>query len=258
MLEKRIAELKSIEDRFLKLSSFEHFSFYKELKEIQNTIDFRQVELLDFSNNLNNVFNKFKSNYYLKLESNGLFLYQNLKQLIWYSFDNKKFTIYGREFLQLDDLNEFIEITIAFQEEFKKNKEVFEKNYSLIFSNLEHIKNFLNYKENEKYIKKITYLKNYLKINFKRYKKINPVDNTKKQKAYHIHFEKNSIYFENIWASKDVITHCNSDHSYIFINYEDEKTFKLELEFLPQIVNNKIDIDLLYNFVMTKKQIEEF
>lgn len=258
MLEKRIAELKLIEDRLKKLSSFEHLSFYKELKDIQNTIEFRQFELNDFSQNLKHIFDKFNSKYYLQIREEGLFLYKQFSQLIRYSFKDKKFTLYGYECNNINEFNEFIEITQFFQEEFIKNQEIFDKNYYLIFKNLNHIKKFLDYKENEEHIKKINYLKNYLKINFKQYKKINPLDETKKQKVYRFFFEKNYIHFENIWYSNHVITHCHSDHSYVLINYDDEKKFKLELEFLPEIVSNKIDIDLFYNFVTTKQQIEKF
>ncbi len=258
MLEKRIEQLKLIEDRFKKLSSFEHLSFYKELKAIQNTIELKQSELNDFSHNLKHTFDKLNSKYYLQIREEGLFLYKQFSQLIRYSFKDKKFTLYGYEYNSIEELNEFIEITNYFQQEFLKNRDIFDKNYYLIFKNLNHINKFLDYKENEEHIKKNTYLKKYLKLKFKQYKKQNSLDETKKQKVYRFCFEKNHIHFENIWPSNQVITHCHSDHSYILINYDEEKTFKLELEFLPEIVSNKIDIDLFYNFVMTKQQIETF
>ncbi len=257
LLELRSLELKSLEERFQKLSSYEHFVYYKKIKEIQKSISQQELELEIFMNDMNAFFQFYNKDYYLKLEKNTISIYYRLSTLISFSFESQKFNIYSNSY---NNLSEFILLSTIFEEKINQNKHVFQKYNTLIFEDISHIHKFLSYKENEDKMKRNAFLKKYLHIHFKKHKTLNPIDKSKSQVCYRFIIENDFCYFENVSLYSTLIGHVLTDHSYIFINYEKHTrvTDISDLNFLPKFKDKKLDLNLFYDFVTSRNKIENF
>lgn len=260
MLEDKINELDLLEKRFQKINNYENLLFYKKIKNIQNIIVNESTSFNLFLNSIDSILSIYEYQYKIKANHNNIEINDaSSNTFISYFFKSKEFKVHSH---LSNDISKFIHITSAFYESVKKHEIIFDNFFNIIFEKLTDVYNFLHYKENEEKIKKITYLKKYLKLNFKKYKKDNPINPDMHQSIYKFVYTKNKFYFHTVYSSGDTQIHALNDNSYIIINtlLVDNNFLPTlnSLDFLKPLESNFIDLDLFYDFVSLKNKVNDF